>query len=75
MLVSGAVLCDCWWERHAPCCTAHHLQVATQLMIKHPALAIIPPNATITKAKSLSMGTKLQMQTAAGERAPTLVLC
>lgn len=44
-------------------------------MIKHPALAIIPPNATITKAKSLSMGTKLQMQTAAGERDPTLALC
>jgi hypothetical protein len=41
------------------------VQVAAQLMLKHPALAIIPPNATITKAKNLSIGAGLQMQTAA----------
>jgi hypothetical protein len=42
-------------------------QVAAQLMLKHSALAIIPPNATITKAKNISMGAGLQMQTAASE--------
>ena len=38
------------------------LEIAVQLVIKHPALASIPPNATITKAKSMSLALGCSMQ-------------
>jgi hypothetical protein len=38
------------------------IQIATQLVIKHPALATIPPNATITKAKNISLALGCSMQ-------------
>lgn len=34
---------------------------AAQLLLKHPGLAAIPPNVTITKAKGMSMAVKCSM--------------
>ncbi len=39
-----------------------------QLVLKHPALAAIPPNVTITRAKNLSIALRVSLGTA-GERA------
>ncbi len=38
------------------------LGVAAQLVAKHPALATIPPNVTITKCKALSIALGVSMQ-------------
>lgn len=34
---------------------------AAQLLLKHPALAAIPPNVTITRAKQLSIALRCSM--------------
>ncbi len=38
------------------------VEIAVQLVIKHPALACVPPNATITKAKGMSLALGCTMQ-------------
>lgn len=38
------------------------LEIAAQLVGKHPALATTPPNATITKAKTMSLALGCTMQ-------------
>ncbi|GLC42677.1 hypothetical protein PLESTB_001126300 [Pleodorina starrii] len=39
--------------------------LAAQLALKHAALAAVPPNATITRAKNISMALRISMQGAA----------
>ncbi|GIL77427.1 hypothetical protein Vretimale_2998 [Volvox reticuliferus] len=41
------------------------LGIAAQLALKHTALAAVPPNATITRAKNISMALRISMQGAA----------
>lgn len=38
------------------------LGIAAQLVLKHAALAAVPPNATITRAKNISMALRISMQ-------------
>lgn len=40
------------------------LEIVVQLVLKHPALAAIPPNVTITRAKNLSMALRVSLGTA-----------
>ncbi|KXZ47674.1 hypothetical protein GPECTOR_33g556 [Gonium pectorale] len=42
------------------------LPLAAQLVLKHAALGAVPPNATITRAKNVSMALGISMQGAAG---------
>ncbi|PNH07506.1 hypothetical protein TSOC_006042 [Tetrabaena socialis] len=39
--------------------------IVGQLVLKHAALAAVPPNATITRAKNISMALRMSMQGAA----------
>ncbi|EFJ48772.1 hypothetical protein VOLCADRAFT_90603 [Volvox carteri f. nagariensis] len=42
------------------------LGIAAQLALKHAALAAVPPNATITRAKNISTALKISMQAGGG---------